>query len=134
VVKYTKQRPGNRDASGKITFRRGEGICYRSRFKEKEGEEHKDFGEDASMMMEGIDTEGIECGDENQEGRESVPKRERKMDPKFIMDVLGRVMLLHNVIDVRNGGADEESEEEGDYISTVTPDVDVAGIEEDEER
>jgi len=134
MVKYTEQGPGDGDASSEITFRGGEGVCHRGRFQEEKGQEHKDLGEDPSVMVEGIDTKGIECGDEDQEGGEPMPKREGQMDPKFVMDVLGRMMLLHNVIDVRDGGTNEESQEEGDDISTVTPDIDVAGIEDDEER
>jgi len=134
MIKDTEQRPGNGNASGKITFRRREGIRRRGRLEEEKGQEDKDLGENAGVVMESVDTESIETGDEDEEGREAVPYREGQMDPKFIVNVLGRVMLLHNVIDVGDGGANQEGEDEGEDVAAMTPEIDVDGIQQDEER
>ena len=52
----------------------------------------------------------------------------------FVIEVLGGVMLLHDVVDVGDRRADEEREDERDDVVSVAPDVDVEGVEEDEER
>jgi len=133
MVVDTKERPSDGDASGEITLGGGEGVCGRGGLEEEEGEEHEDLGEDAGVVVEGVDAERVEACDEDQEGGESVPDREGEVDPELIVDVLGGVMFLDDVVDVGDGGADEEGEDEGDDVSSVAPDVDVAGVEEDEQ-
>lgn len=43
------------------------------------------------------------------------------------------MVLLDDVVDVRNGRADEESEDESDDVVATAPDADVDGVEDDEE-
>ena len=39
-----------------------------------------------------------------------------EMMPTFVVDGLAGMMFLHNVVDVRDGRADEKREDEGDDI------------------
>jgi len=56
------------------------------------------------------------------------------MDEELITKRHCNVMLLHNVIDVSNCGADKEGEDESNDIMTSGPEIDVDGIEDGEER
>jgi len=134
MVKDTEERPSNGNAASEITLGGGESICRRSRLEEKEGEEYKDLGEDAGMMMKSIDSKGLEPGDEDEEGRKTVPHREGQVNPKFIVDVFWSMMLLHNVVDMRDGRTDKEGKDESDDVAAMTPEVDVDSIEKNEER
>jgi len=56
------------------------------------------------------------------------------MDEEFVGDVFGRVMLFDDVVDVGHGGADEESQDECDDVMLMSPEIDVDGVENSQER
>lgn len=134
MIEDTEDGPGNGDATGKIAFGRGEGVGGGSGLEEEEREEDKDLGEDTSVVTVSVHAKGLESGDEDEESSESVPEGERQVHPKFIVDVLSGVMLLDNIVDVGDGRADEQGKDESDDIVAARPDVDVDGVEDDEER
>jgi len=76
MVIDTKQGPSDGNASSEITLGGRECVCCGGGLKEEEREEHEDLGEDASVVMEGVDAERVEAGDEDQEGGESMPNGE----------------------------------------------------------
>jgi len=133
MIKDTEDGPGNGDATGKISFGGGESVGGRSGLKEQERKEDEDVGEDTGVVTVSVHAKGLESGDEDEESRESVPEGEGEVDPKFIVDVLGGVMLLDNVVDVRGGRADEQGKDESNDIVAARPDVDVDGVEDDEQ-
>jgi len=133
MVKDTEDGPGNGDAASEIAFGRREGIGGRSGLKEEERKEDEDLGEDTGMVTVSVHAKGLESGDEDEESRKSMPEREGEVNPEFIVDVLGSVMLLDDVVDVGNGRADEKGEDESNDIVATRPDVDVNGVEDDEE-
>lgn len=133
MVKDCEERPGDGDASGKVTLGGRERVGCRGRLEEEESEEDKDLGEDTGVVAVRVHTEGLERRDEDKEGRESVPEREWKVDPEFVIYVLSRVMLFDEIVDVRDGRADEESKDESDDVVAAAPDADVDGVEDDEE-
>jgi len=106
MIEDAEERPGDGNAAGKITFGRGEGVGGRSGLQEEQGQEDEDLGENAGRVVQCIDAEGIKCSDEDEEGGETVPEGEGKMDPEFVIDILGGMMLLDDVVDVRDSGAD----------------------------
>jgi len=81
-----------------------------------------------------IHTESLESGNEDEESREPVPQREGEVDEKLVGQVLGDMVLLDDVVDVRNSRANEQGKDESDDVVSLTPDVDIDGVEEDEER
>lgn len=50
--------------------------------------------------MQSVYTESLECRDYYQNGRPSMVEGEGKMNKEFIVDTLGRMVLLHTVVDV----------------------------------
>jgi len=133
VVEFGPKRPSNGNASGEITFRGRESVRSGGRLEEEIGQEDKDIGEDASALVARVHTESVKGSDEDKESRESVPQGEGQVDEYLIIDVLGDVMLPDDIVDVGDSRADEESKDEGDDVVTSSPDVDVDGVEEDEE-
>jgi len=134
VIEDTEEGPGDSDGTGEITFGGGEGVGGGGGLEEEQGEEDEDLGEDAGVVVERVDTERVEAGKEDQVGRPAVPEREGEVNEQFVRHVLSGMMLLDDEIDVRDGRADEEREDESDDVVAVSPDVDVEGVEEDEER
>ena len=65
-----------------------------------QGKEDKDFGPDAGVVVNGVDTERLKGAQNNEDGGPPVIQRERKVDEDLISVGLRRVMLLHDVIDV----------------------------------
>jgi hypothetical protein len=51
-------------------------------------------------MRSGIDTEGSEGGNDDENGCPPVVKGEGEVDKEFVIDRLGSVMFLDDVIDV----------------------------------
>lgn len=51
-------------------------------------------------MVQRIDTEGFERGEDNKDGSPTMVEREGQVDEYFICVALGRVMLFDDVIDV----------------------------------
>ncbi len=86
-------------------------------------------------MRERVDTECLERGEENEHGRPAVVQREREVHPDwkgnssqrqhvlwrettrtFVVEVLAGMVLLDDVVDVRDSRADEQREDESDDI------------------
>jgi len=134
MVKDGEERPSDGNASSEVTFGRGEGVGSGGGLEEEEGEEDENLGENAGVVTMGVHTKGLERGDKDEERREAMPERERQMDPEFIVYVLGGVMLLDDVVDVGRSRANEKRQEERDDVMTTAPDVNVDGVQDDEER
>jgi len=123
------ERPSNRESSSNITFWRAEGVCNAGGFEEEECEENKNFGTNARPVEECIDTEGLEAGDDDKNRGPTVVEREGQMDKQFIAQVLSAVVLLHNVINMTDSGADEERKYECDNKVPTGPDIDIDRVE-----
>jgi len=133
MVKDGKERPSDSNASGEITLGGGECVSGRGGLEEEQGEEDKDFGEDTGRVALGVHAERVKGGEEDEEGRESVPQGERKVNKEFVKEALGGMLLLGDVVDVGDGGAYEEGKDECDDVVAMRPDVDVDGVEEEKE-
>jgi len=128
------KRPCNGDGGGKITLGGGEGIGGSSSLEEEKCKEDKDLGPDAGTVGETVDTKGVKGGDYDKDGSPAVVERERKVDEELISVRLGCVILLDDVIDVCDRGADEESKDKGNDVMVRRPQVDVDGVEDTKER
>jgi len=133
VGKDGPEGPGDSNGGREVAFRSREGICSSSTLKEEEGKENENFGPDAGGVVETTYTKGIECSNDDENGSPTMVEREREMNEKFICKRLGTVMLLYDVIDMRDRGADKESKDEGNDVMVSGPQVDVDGIEDTEE-
>ncbi|CAG8672670.1 1369_t:CDS:2, partial [Acaulospora colombiana] len=54
--------------------------------------------------------------------------------PTFVSDSTSLVVLLDDIINVADGRADEQGEDERDYVVVVSPNVDIDGVEDCQER
>jgi len=118
-----EEGPGDGDGSGDVTFGGRESIGGGGGFEEEETEEDEDFCPDACWVSESVYAECLECGKDDEDGREPVVEREWEMNPEFIIDVASWVMFLDDVIDVTHAAANEESEDERDDVMLATPNV-----------
>lgn len=75
-------------------------LCDRN----SQGEEHKDLGPNASVMLGRIDTKRLKGGQEDDDGGPPVPHGEWQMDKQLVGCGLGRVILLDDIVDVGDGG------------------------------
>jgi len=133
VIKDCPQGPSNSNASREITLGRGERVCCGSSLQEEQGQEDKDLGPDTCGVHGGIDTKGLKGGQEDEDSSPSMPQRERQMDEQLVCNGLGGVMLLDNVVDVGDRGADEQREYKCDNVVVRGPQVDVDRVEDGEE-
>lgn len=133
MVKDGEERPGDGDASGEVAFGRRESVGGRGRLEEEESEEDEDLGEDTSVVAVCVHTERLKRRHKDKESRESMPKGEWKVNPEFVVNILSRVVLLDDVVDMRDSRADEESKDESNDVVAAAPDADVDGVEDDEE-
>ena len=60
-------------------------------------------------------------------------EREGEVDEELVGNATRLVILLHDVVDVGDDGADEERENECNDVVAARPDVDVDGVEDGEE-
>lgn len=81
---YGKQGPRNGDGSGEVALGGRERVSRGCGFKEQEGEEDKDFCPNAGMVIAGVDTEGIEGGEDYEDGCPAVVEGEGEVDEEFI--------------------------------------------------
>lgn len=130
----TEKGPRNRNRAREVTFGRGKGVCGRGGLEDEEGEEDENLGPDACAVGVCVATKGFESGEEDEDGRPSVPEREGEVDKDLVTEVPSVMVLLDNVVNVRNGRAHEESKDERDDIVSAAPDIDVNGVENGEER
>jgi len=75
-----------------------------------------------------IDTKCFERGQDNKNGCPAMIEGEGEVDEEFLGQALGRVMLLDDVIDVRDCGADEEGKDKRNDVMVSRPKVDIDGI------
>jgi len=129
-----EQRPRDRNRPCKVSLSRGERVRGGRSLQEEQSEEHEDLGPDTSLVRDGVDTEGLEGGEYNKNRRPSVVQRERKVHPKFIGQRLRDMVALHDVIDVCNGRADEESKDESDNVVSSRPDIHVDSVKYSKKR
>ena len=65
-----------------------------------QGEEGEDVSPDAGRLGRCVVTEGLERGQNNENSRPTVVKRERKVDEDLVRSALRLVVLLDDVVDV----------------------------------
>jgi len=129
-----KQGPCNGNGRGEVSLRGREGVSSGCSLEEQEGEEDKYFGPDASGVLVCIDTEGVEGGEDYKDGCPAMVEGEGEVDEEFIGERLSRMMLLDNVVDVSDGGTNEEGKNERPNVVMGSPQVDVDGIQDCEKR
>jgi hypothetical protein len=76
--------PGDGDGAREITFWSREGVGGGSAFQEEQCQEDKDLGPDTSMVCERIDTKGLECGEDNEDGGPAMVEREGQVDKDLV--------------------------------------------------
>jgi len=69
-----------------------------------------------------IDTEGLKGGQKDKNGGPPVPHGERQVDEQLIAGGLGGMILLDDIVNVADGGGDQEGEDERDDVVLVGPD------------
>jgi len=134
VSKDGPKRPGNGDRAGEVSLRSGEGIGCSCAFQEEQSQEHKDLSPDAGGVGESIDTEGLECGKEDKDGRPAMVEGERQVNEDLVTPRIGNMVLLHDVVDMRNCWTDEQSEHKGNDVMVGSPEIYVDSVEDAEER
>lgn len=128
------QRPSDRDAGGKVTLGSGERVCGGGTLKEEECEEDEDLGPDTGAVGERVSSECLKGGENDEDGGPTVVEGEGEVDENFITKRLRRMMLLYDIIDVRDSAADEEGSNESKNVMTAGPEIDIDGVENAEER
>lgn len=132
--KDSEEGEGNGDRSRQVTLRGGEGIRSCCPFEEEQSKEDKDFCPDTRTVFSSLYAKGFEGGEDDEDCSPTVPQRERKVNPDFIMDRLGRVVFLYNIVDVGHSGRDKKGKDECPDIVAAAPKVDVNGIQYNEQR
>jgi hypothetical protein len=134
VGKDSEEGESNSNGSREVTLGGVESICGSSSLKEEQGKEDKDFSPNAGLLSERIITKCLEERKDDQEGRPAMVKREWQMDEKFISNGFRGVMLLDNVVNVSYCRRYEKGEDEGNDIMTGSPEINIDGIQDTEER
>lgn len=65
VYKSSPKVPSDDNGGRQVTLCTGERIGSRGSLKEEEGEEDEDFGPNSSVMVLGVNTKGLECGEDD---------------------------------------------------------------------
>lgn len=112
VLEDSEERPGDGDAAGKVALGRGERVRRGSRLEEEEREEDEDLGPDAGAVRKGVHAKGLEGGEKDEHSRPAVVEREGEVHPELVVQRLGGVEAPNDVVDVRDGRADEQGEDE----------------------
>lgn len=77
-------------------------------------QEHKDLAPQPDVRVRRrISTERRESRQDDQDDAQTVPEREGSVNEEFLGDGLASVLGLDDVVDLRDGGGDEEGEDEG---------------------
>jgi len=129
----TEESPGDGNATSQITFGGGESVGCSSGFEGEEGQEDEEFGPSVSSVGGGVATKCFESSEEDEDGSPTVVEREWQVDENFIGQCVAGVMLLDDVIDVADRGADYQGQEEGDNVMATSPDVNPDDVENSEE-
>lgn len=119
--KDREEGPRYRETSRKVTLRAGESICGRSRLEEEQSKEYENFGPNTGWFKKRIDAECFKRSDDNENGRPPMVKGERQVDQDFVTGVSRCMELLHDVVDVGDSTAYEQSEDECEYIVLGCP-------------
>jgi len=117
--------PADGDRACYVTLGGGECVCGGCGFEEEEGEEYEEFCPDSCGFDEGVYAKGFEGREEDEDGCEAVVEGEGEVNPEFVVNVLASVMLFHDVVDMTDAAAHEESEDEGNDIMPGCPDVNI---------
>lgn len=104
------------------------------RTRNSQGEEDEDLGPDPCVVCVRIDTECLKGGQKDKDGGPPVPHGERQVHEQLIAGGLGRMILLDDIVDVADGGGDQEGEDERDDVVVVGPDGNEDCVEDGEER
>ena len=80
-------------------------------------------------MLDGIDTERLEGGQEDKDGGPPMPHGKRQVHEQLVAGGLGRVILLDDIVNVADGRGDQEGKDESDDVMLVGPDGDEDGVE-----
>jgi hypothetical protein len=118
MSKDSPKRPSNGNGSGEIALGGGKGVGSCGALKEEpvmkyehegkqgirkvnsQSEEDKDFGPDTGSVGEGIDTECLEAGQDDEDSGPTMVQREWKVDEELVTKALRRVELFDNIVDV----------------------------------
>ena len=65
-----------------------------------QGKEHKNFGPNASRLGVSVDAKCFERGQDDEDGRPPMVKRERQMYKYFVTGISRYMVLLHDIVDV----------------------------------
>lgn len=112
VREHRPQVPSNGNARRQVSFGRREGVGGCGGLEEEKGEEHEHLRPDTGMVSERVHAKCGKCGQNDEDGGPAVIEGEREVD-KDLVSGAGRLMiLLDDVVDVRDGRRDEEGEDE----------------------
>lgn len=134
LIPDTEQGPRNRSSTSKVTLGRREGVGGSGGLKDEEGEEHKDLGPHTSVVLVGITAKGFKASEEDEDSGPAVVQGEGKVNKHFVSESARPVVLLDDIVNMADGRADEQGEDECNYVVVVSPDVDIDGIEDRQER
>lgn len=113
--------PCYREAGREVTLRTGESICGRSRLEEEQSKEYANLGPNTGWLRKGIYAECFKRSDENENGSPPMVKGERQVDQDFVADVSRCMELLHDVVDMGDSTAYEQSKDECEYVVLGCP-------------
>ena len=99
-----------------------------------QGEEDEDLSPDPSVMFSLIDTERLKGGQKDKNGGPPMPHGERQVHEQLIAGGLGGMILFDDIVNVADGGGDQEGKNEGDDVMVVGPDGNEDCVEDGEER
>lgn len=134
MCEYRKQRPCNGNGSWEVSLGRRECVSRGCSFEEEQGEEDEDFGPDASMVFVGVNSECFEGCEYYEDGSPAMVERKWEVNEQFISNTLRGVMLFDDVVYVGYGRADEERKYECPHVVVASPQVDIDGIQDGQER
>lgn len=132
--KDSPQGPSNGNGGRQITFWCRKGISGGSAFKEEKPKEDKNLCPNTRRMVKSIDTECLECGQDDKNSGPSMIQREGEMNEEFIGVTLSGMILFDDIVDVCDCGADEKSKNKGYDVMMGGPQVDVNRIEHPKKR
>lgn len=95
-----EEREGDGDGGGEVALGGGERVGRGGALEEEEREEDEDLGPDPGGLLEGVDAEGLEGGEDDKDGGPAVVEGEGEVDEELVGPGLGRVIFLHDVVDV----------------------------------
>lgn len=124
-------------SAGGVTFAGLEGVGGGGGFEEEERKEHKDLGPNpwAVVMRVHVPPKRLESTQDHQNQRVGVPQAERQVEDDLVRG--GGVAGfggLDGVVDLGDGGGDEEGEDKGGDVPVLVPEPDKRLVQDGEER